>query len=273
MNKSISQCWQFHNKYLYSATDTDYVLVTVVTAPPPWKWCRISSRFLNRIKALVICVALTTIFNFYLNVRHLQNKSNHYKWAVCLLDLWAVTVTVDLRRHGFRTARVLGHVLLFLLRTDHQHHHNDEENREEQPDNDADDQHKSVVTAVSLVELAGDYPCGKNFPFLACPLLGAAVERDVKDVGAAVVVPTNLFYYVWHIRGRSFGAMLALWKQTCVLAHYVIFQASFPYAAVSVVSRTDGVDGVNVPLSSCRNLEGTTVVSWKRSYLLVFFQA
>lgn len=54
--------------------------------------------------------------------------------------------------------------------------------------------------------------------------------------------------------------MLTLWKQICVLAHHVVLQASLPYATVSIVARTDSVDGVNVPLSPCRHLERATVI-------------
>ena len=173
--------------------------------------------FLNRIKALVICVASHNL-QFLSNCEALAKKTNmsteRFSAGPVSLHLGAVTAPPGaLRHHGLGAAGGLGDVFLLLsLGADEQHHHDDDEHREEEPHQDADDQHEAVVTAVSVADLTGEDPFGEDLPLRARPPLGAGVQGDVQDVGAAVVAHADVLDNVRHVVGRPPDAPWTLWK-------------------------------------------------------------
>lgn len=183
------------------------------------------------------------------------------------LHLGAVVAAGDSRHHWLRAARAARYVLLLVpLGPDQQRHHDAEEHGEEQPDHDADDQHQPVVGAVLLpVDLPRHHALGDDVPLRArLPLAAAAVQRDVQDVGAAIVAHADLVDHVrdfGHVRGPALGAGTASREKIRLPADGVVLQASLPDAAVSAAARSDGVDGVDVPLSPRGHLEQ---VNWFR---------
>lgn len=177
------------------------------------------------------------------------------------LHLRAVVAAGDSRHHWLRAARVARYVLLLLPPgSDQQRHHDGDEDGEEQPDHDADDQHQPVVAAVLLpVDLPRHDALGDDLPLRTrLPLVAAAVQCNVQDVGAAIVAHADLVYHVWDVRrvhGPALGAVTVFREEIRLPADGVVFQASLPNAAVSAAARSDGVDGVDVPLSTRGHLE------------------
>lgn len=196
-------------------------------------------------------------------MRHLQKKNIEQisPVAVCLLDFRAVSATEDLRYHGLSAAGLLGCIRLVSLGPDEKHHHNDEEHREEQSNKEADDQHQTVITVLSLVDLTRDNPFGEDLTLWTRLPLAAAVQGDVEDVGPPVVIHPDVLHDVWNVIGRSSGAMPVLWNDVSRPAHHMVLHTSFPNASVSVVTGTHSVDGVNVPFSTHRHLQRSTVES------------
>lgn len=138
------------------------------------------------------------------------------------LHLGAVVAAGDSRHHRLCAARVARYVLLLLAPgSDQQRHHDGNEHGEEQPDHDANDQHQPVVAAVLLpVDLPRHDALGDDLPLWArLPLAAAAaVQRNVQDVGAAIVAHADLVYHVrsvrhvWNVRivhGPASGAFTA----------------------------------------------------------------
>lgn len=170
------------------------------------------------------------------------------------LHLGAVAAAGDSRHHWLRAARAARYVFLLLPPgSDQQRHHDGDQHGEEQPHHDADGQHQPVVATVLLpVDFARHEALGDDRPLRARLPLAAAVQRDVQDVGAAIVAYSDLVYNVRnvrHVRGPAFGAPTASREQVSLPADGVVFQAPLADAAVSAAARSDGVDGVDVPLS------------------------
>lgn len=156
------------------------------------------------IKALKVHVVPLAISGFHLKYEALTKEKNidqTSQIAVCLLDLRTVTVTEDPRHHGLSAAGLFGCVFLLSFGPEEDHHHDDEEHREEESDKEANDQHETLIAAVPLVELPGDDPFGEDLSLRTCLPLAAAVQRDVEDVGPAIVIHPDILYYVWHIIG------------------------------------------------------------------------
>lgn len=177
--------------------------------------------------------------------------------AIAAAVVAAAAAAGDPRHHWLRAARAARYVLLLLPPgPDQQHHHDGDEHGEEQPDHDADDQHQPVAGVLLLVDLPRHDALGDDLPLRVRLLLAAApVQRDVQDVGATIVAHADLVYHIRHVRGRAPGAAPALREQIRLPADGVVFQASLPDAAVGAAAGTDGVDGVDVPLSPRGHLE------------------
>lgn len=195
------------------------------------------------------------------------------------LHLGAVPATTAAARdschHRLRAARVARYVLLLLPSgSDQERHHDGDQHSEEQPHHDADDQHQPVVAPAAVllpVDLPRHDALGGHFPLWArLPLAAALVQRNVQDVGAAIVAYSDLTDIVWDVRGPAFGAPTASRERIRLPADGVVFQASLPDAAVSAAARADGVDGVDVPLSSCGDLEQDSWFRYESGTLEIF---
>lgn len=169
----------------------------------PWKPRRTVFQ-VEGIKALKVRVVPLTILGFHLKYEALTKEKNidqTSQIAVCLLDLRTVTVTEAPRHHGLAAAGLFGCVFLLSLGPEEHHHHDDEEHREEESDKEANDQHEALIAVVPLVELPGDDPFGEDLSLRTRLPLAAAVQRDVEDVGPAIVIHPDILHYVWHVIG------------------------------------------------------------------------
>lgn len=76
-----------------------------------------------------------------------------------------------------------------------------------------------------------------------------ALQSNVQYVGSSVVLRTDLLGQIQQARRASGSGRAGL-----MLTYQVVLQTPLPDASVGVVSGSDGVDGVDVPLPASRYL-------------------
>lgn len=163
--------------------------------------------------------------------------------------LRAVVTVKAMRHHRLRAAGDLRGLVNFLLPGAHQQKRKHQQNhsQDETHQNPYDHYHVVVLTVFWLG------PCGNDsaldVDFGSELVLGAALQSHVQDVGSSFILCTDL---LGHSRSAADGPS---GTRVVVLSDVMVLHAPFSDASVGVVSGTDCVYGVDVPLPACRYLQ------------------
>lgn len=193
-------------------------------------------------------------------VFYVPNPTNerHFKTIRIKSNLGTVVAFGNLSHHGLCAAWGFRGLcdFLFLPGPHNQNDQkNDEQNGEEKSDQNSYDYHKPVVVALPVIQFSRNDTLGLGFPVEIGMPLSAVVQCYMQDVCATVVLRTDFLSQIRNAIGWPSVAWLAVENGVAAVRQRMIFNASFPNASVCVISGSDGVNSVNVPLSSCRHLE------------------